>query len=158
MQLLICRKTKVFTITNRDGYMVDPIPLDSKKEIFSPVIPNPLAMEHSKLMSWDCILVPLWSYLSSCTRSWYPWAYFGWGVCRPCEAATCKWWLSFYRRVHGTSLVFSHDKHIYVLYLFQSVEPLHSPTTEATRRPENISKNRYANITACEFFLQQYCL
>ena len=45
----------------------------------------------------------------------------------------------------------SHDKHIHFL---QSVEPSHSPTTEATRRPENISKNRYANITACELFLQ----
>lgn len=28
--------------------MMDPIPHDSKKEIFTPVIPNPLAIEHSK--------------------------------------------------------------------------------------------------------------
>ena len=49
----------------------------------------------------------------------------------------------------------SRDKHIHLL---QSVEPSHSPTTEATRRPENISKNRYANITACELFLQYYYL
>ena len=47
----------------------------------------------------------------------------------------------------------SRDKHN-IIHLLQSVEPSHSPTTEATRRPENISKNRYANITACELFLQ----
>ena len=29
--------------------MVDPIPHDNKKEIFTPVIHNPLALEHSKV-------------------------------------------------------------------------------------------------------------
>lgn len=40
----------------------------------------------------------------------------------------------------------------YLTFLsMQAVEPTHSPTTEATRRPENITKNRYANITSCKF-------
>ena len=38
------------------------------------------------------------------------------------------------------------------------MEPSHSPTTEATRRPENISKNRYANITACELLISTVLL
>jgi len=46
-----------------------------------------------------------------------------------------------------TILGYKLDSFIYS----QSVEPTHGPTSEATRRPANISKNRYANITACMF-------
>ena len=35
-------------------------------------------------------------------------------------------------------------------FLLQLVEPEHHPTYEHCRRPENIQKNRYANITACK--------
>lgn len=36
---------------------------------------------------------------------------------------------------------------------WQTLEPVHSPTSEATHDPNNVVKNRYANITACEFCL-----
>ena len=63
-QLLVCRKTKgLFTLVNRDGYMIDPNPHDSKKEIFSPVIPNPLAMEHSKFTSHFSAIIILFILL-----------------------------------------------------------------------------------------------
>jgi len=35
--------------------------------------------------------------------------------------------------------------------IWQNVEPHHAPTTEAAYHPANSVKNRYANITACEY-------
>ena len=48
---LTLRKTRgSFLITNKDGFMNDPIPQDDKKEVFSPIISNPLAdLQHSKI-------------------------------------------------------------------------------------------------------------
>ncbi len=41
--------------------------------------------------------------------------------------------------------------------LLQLVEPEHHPTYEHCRRPENIQKNRYANITACKSSHRMLC-
>lgn len=40
---------------------------------------------------------------------------------------------------------------MFTIIALQEVEPNHSPTSNETRNPNNILKNRYANITACMF-------
>ena len=127
---------------------------------FSNIIENPFtAQQHSKLL----LLMLITLNVSQSLRVLFRWTWSWWfapttaGTHDPIKVANFP---NHVRNLHANDdylfteeysvrwLSLNHS-HMDQLTFLQNVEPDHSPTTEATRRPVNISKNRYANITAC---------